>query len=79
MDVPSGKRGSERLLDLDPVLGTPKLGAAPLPWIHPIILGSEGPKSPHFFSWPQTRFRLVSTKTLPNGIAILTYELEGLA
>lgn len=43
-------------------------------WIHPIILGSEGPKSPHFFRCPPTRFRLVSTKTLPNGVAILTYE-----
>ena len=46
-------------------------------WIHPIILGSEGPKSPHFFGWPPTRLRLVSTKALPNGIAILTYELKG--
>lgn len=45
-------------------------------WIHPIILGSEGPKSPHFFSWPPTRLRLVSTKTLPGGIAIVTYELK---
>jgi dihydrofolate reductase len=44
-------------------------------WIHPIILGSGGPKSPHFFNWPPTRFRLASTRTLANGIAILTYEL----
>jgi dihydrofolate reductase len=43
-------------------------------WIHPIILGSEGPKNPHFFSCPPTRFRLVANRTLPNGIAILTYE-----
>jgi dihydrofolate reductase len=45
-------------------------------WIHPIILGSEGPKSPHFLSWPPTRLPLVSIKKLPNGIAILTYVLK---
>ena len=42
-------------------------------WVHPLILGKTGPKSPHFLNAPSTRFHLIGTRSLPNGIAILNY------
>jgi dihydrofolate reductase len=43
-------------------------------WLHPIILGRKGPKIPHFLDCAPAQFHLVSTKTLPSGIAILKYQ-----
>lgn len=42
-------------------------------WIHPFILGKNGPKDPHFFNCPQTQFDVMSSQTLPNGIVIVNY------
>jgi dihydrofolate reductase len=48
-------------------------------WVHPLILGRTGPKSPHFLECPPARLRLADSRSLPNGIAILRYEVEGAA
>jgi dihydrofolate reductase len=45
-------------------------------WVHPLILGSQGPQVPHFISCPATHLQLVDTKTLPNGIVILRYTVH---
>lgn len=45
-------------------------------WVHPIILGTKGPQLPHFRDCLPTQFDLVSSKTLPNGIAILNYQVK---
>lgn len=44
-------------------------------WLHPLILGGAGPTLPHFRDCPSTKFRLVDSTTLPNGMAILRYEV----
>jgi dihydrofolate reductase len=43
-------------------------------WVHPLILGRNGPKVSHFLNCPAAQFRLVSTRSLPNGITILSYQ-----
>ena len=42
-------------------------------WFHPIFLGKDGPKVPHFKETPLTRLRLLNTRTLREGIVIATY------
>jgi hypothetical protein len=44
-------------------------------WVHPLILGRNGPRVPHFLSCQPVQMNLVSTKSLPDGITILTYQL----
>jgi len=44
-------------------------------WLHPLILGREGPKEPHFRNGPLSQLRLVDSQTLSNGIAILKYDV----
>lgn len=46
-------------------------------WMHPIILGKNGPQRPHFRDCLPIQFDLVSCKTLPNGIAILNLRIKG--
>ena len=45
-------------------------------WVHPLILGNGGPRLPHFRECPPAAFDLTESKTLPNGIAILTYRVR---
>jgi dihydrofolate reductase len=45
-------------------------------WVHPLILGNQGPQVPHFISCPATHLQLVDTRTLPNGIVILRYTVH---
>jgi hypothetical protein len=45
-------------------------------WVHPLILGRSGPRAPHFLECPSTQLRLVDSRSLPNGIAILRYQVE---
>lgn len=45
-------------------------------WVHPLILGRNGPALPHFQQCPPLQLRLLESTTLPNGIAILRYELN---
>jgi dihydrofolate reductase len=42
-------------------------------WVHPIILGKNGPRTPHFLGSPPAQFELASSRALPNGIVILNY------
>jgi dihydrofolate reductase len=44
-------------------------------WVHPVMLGSQGPQVPHFRNWKPTLLHLVTTKTLPNGNVILNYKV----
>jgi dihydrofolate reductase len=44
-------------------------------WVHPLILGRTGPTVPHFVHCPPTHLRLIEAATLPNGIAILRYDV----
>lgn len=44
-------------------------------WVHPLILGRNGPRVPHFLSCPPAHLNLVSTRSLPDGITILTYQI----
>jgi len=45
-------------------------------WVHPLILGQNGPKIPDLLGCPPARLHLVNTRSLPNGIAILSYEVD---
>lgn len=45
-------------------------------WFHPLILGTTGPAIPPFLKCPPSRLQLAGTRTLPNGIAILTYSVR---
>jgi dihydrofolate reductase len=45
-------------------------------WVHPLVLGRTGPTSPHFLNCPPARFQLTGSRSLPNGIAILSYALS---
>jgi len=45
-------------------------------WVHPLILGRNGPRAPHFLESPPARLRLVDQQPLANGIAILRYEVD---
>jgi dihydrofolate reductase len=42
-------------------------------WVHPLILGRSGPTRPHFLECAPTHLQLVDTRSLPNGISILSY------
>jgi dihydrofolate reductase len=42
-------------------------------WVHPIILGRQGPTIPHFVECPPARLQLSGTRALPNGITISSY------
>jgi dihydrofolate reductase len=44
-------------------------------WVHPLILGNNGPQVPHFRDCPPVQLHLVAARTLPNGIAILNYQV----
>jgi dihydrofolate reductase len=44
-------------------------------WVHPLILGNSGPQVPHFRDCPPVQLHLVDSRTLPNGIAILNYQV----
>jgi len=45
-------------------------------WVHPLVLGRTGPKSPHFLECPPSQFQLSGTQSLPNGIVILNYAVR---
>ena len=45
-------------------------------WIHPLFLGRTGPRVPHFLESPPARLNLTDSRPLPNGIAILRYEVD---
>jgi dihydrofolate reductase len=45
-------------------------------WVHPLILGRNGPKTPPFLDCPAARFHLVDSRSLPNGITILSYQFD---
>jgi dihydrofolate reductase len=45
-------------------------------WVHPLILGRSGPKRPHFLECAPTHLQLVDTRSLPNGISILSYRCD---
>jgi dihydrofolate reductase len=45
-------------------------------WVHPLILGTSGPQTPHFRDCPPVQLDLVNSRTLPNGIAILNYQVK---
>jgi dihydrofolate reductase len=42
-------------------------------WIHPIFLGKDGPKVPHFKGSPLTELRLLNARTLKSGVVIVAY------
>jgi dihydrofolate reductase len=44
-------------------------------WVHPLVLGSGGRLFQEGVE--RTELKLVDTKTLPNGVAILSYERAG--
>jgi dihydrofolate reductase len=44
-------------------------------WFHPLILGNKGPQVPHFSGCPPMQMKLVASRTLPNGIVILNYQI----
>jgi dihydrofolate reductase len=44
-------------------------------WVHPLILGNKGPQVPHFRDCPPMQMQLVASRTLPNGIVILNYQI----
>jgi dihydrofolate reductase len=44
-------------------------------WIYPMILGREGPATPHFRDCRLAQFRLVETRGLPNGVTIHRYQV----
>jgi len=44
-------------------------------WVHPLILGNKGPQVPHFRDCLPAQLNLVASRTLPNGIAILNYQI----
>lgn len=44
-------------------------------WVHPLILGNKGPQVPHFRDCLPAKLNLVTSRTLPNGIAILHYQI----
>lgn len=45
-------------------------------WVHPLILGRNGPERVHFRDCPPLRVELADSTTLANGIAILNYRLR---
>ncbi len=45
-------------------------------WVHPLILGKKGPRSPHFLDCPPSQFDLVGSRTMPNGIVIVNYKCK---
>jgi dihydrofolate reductase len=45
-------------------------------WVHPIILGKKGPRTPHFLNCPPSQFELASSRALPNGIVIVNYKCK---
>lgn len=45
-------------------------------WVHPLVLGRNGPPVPHFLECPPARLHLVDSRSLPNGITILSYETD---
>jgi dihydrofolate reductase len=45
-------------------------------WVHPIILGKNGPQAPHFLNCPPAQFDLVSSRALPNGIVVMNYSCK---
>ena len=42
-------------------------------WIHPLILGRNGPDVPHFRQSPPTQLRLTGSRPLANGVVLMTY------
>jgi hypothetical protein len=36
-------------------------------WVHPIILGKNGPTVPHFLECPASQFKLAISEALPSG------------
>jgi dihydrofolate reductase len=44
-------------------------------WVHPLILGNKGPQVAHFRDCLPARLSLVASRTLPNGIVILNYQV----
>ncbi|HZF29172.1 MAG TPA: dihydrofolate reductase family protein [Gammaproteobacteria bacterium] len=44
-------------------------------WVHPLILGRNGPKEPHFLACPASRLEPLTSRTLPNGIVVLAYRV----
>jgi dihydrofolate reductase len=45
-------------------------------WLHPLILGTLGPATPHFLPCPTTHLELVDTRTIPGGHVILRYAVR---
>jgi dihydrofolate reductase len=45
-------------------------------WVHPIFVGSGSPEDLLFRKVPQTRLDLVESRSLKNGIVILTYHFK---
>jgi dihydrofolate reductase len=45
-------------------------------WMHPLLLGREGPRAPHFLDCPAARLRWLDSRALPNGVVVLRYEVE---
>jgi dihydrofolate reductase len=45
-------------------------------WIHPVFIGSGGPESLLYRNGPLTSLRLSDTRTLTNGIVILSYQFS---
>jgi dihydrofolate reductase len=45
-------------------------------WVHPIVVGSGSPEDLLFRKVPQTRLDLVESRSLKNGIVILTYHFK---
>jgi len=46
-------------------------------WVYPLILGSKGPRVPHFLECLPARLHLVESQSLPNGVTILSFSLPG--
>lgn len=43
-------------------------------WVHPLILGQNGPKKSHFLDCPPVQLELVDSRVLTNGVVIMRYK-----
>lgn len=45
-------------------------------WVHPVILGRMGPKSPHFLDCAPAQLELTGSRSLQSGVVILNYAIS---
>jgi dihydrofolate reductase len=45
-------------------------------WVHPLVLGRDGPGTPHFRHCPPAQLDLRGSTSLPNGVVALRYDVR---